>query len=509
MKLTAETLIAANRETVWRLSQTPALHARWDLRFTAIEYLPRAEAGAAQRFRYVTRIGCGVAGISIEGWGETIGDLARGTSALRFGSTDRKSLIEAGAGSWTYRDVDGGVSFGTIYDYTTRRGRLGRMLDLAFRPLMIWATRWSFDRLRLWIEDRIRPEIALRLWMVKLIVRCALALTWIHEGLVPKILVTRASEIALVERSSLYWSTPAGSLWWLGVAEIVFGIWLLSGRAERFTSIVSTLAICVLTGLVVWLQSSALADPFGGMSKNLGLVACGIAVWSLSEYAPMARRARPKRRRRSISRAASPFVSALGDGLRAVAPLVRAHLTPAIGVHRYEGVMTKVWRVDGWRGWATAPFLRVGCAMHTVFPETGTDIPFAIVNRAFRGADGATHMTFERSFRFPNVVRRFVATMHYDTGDETVVDFLGRRRHLLVELVPAVDDGAITMRSGRQWITPFGLPIRIPLPRVFAGEATIREWQQSESSIGIRVTISNRLFGPFFGYEGTFSRVVR
>src|SRR5437899_6028666 len=39
MKLTAETLIKSDRDTVWRLSQTPHLHTRWDLRFTDIEYL--------------------------------------------------------------------------------------------------------------------------------------------------------------------------------------------------------------------------------------------------------------------------------------------------------------------------------------------------------------------------------------------------------------------------------------------------------------------------------------
>jgi hypothetical protein len=44
---------------VWHLTQAPDLHARWDLRFTAIEYLPRPDAGAPQRFLYRTRIGFG------------------------------------------------------------------------------------------------------------------------------------------------------------------------------------------------------------------------------------------------------------------------------------------------------------------------------------------------------------------------------------------------------------------------------------------------------------------
>jgi len=50
-------------------------------------------------------------------------------------------------------------------------------------------------------------------------------------------------------------------------------------------------------------------------------------------------------------------------------------------------------------------------------------------------------------------------------------------------------------------------PLRIPLPRVLVGEAAIEEWQESETSLGIRVTISNRLFGQFFGYQGVFQRV--
>jgi hypothetical protein len=42
---------------------------------------------------------------------------------------------------------------------------------------------------------------------------------------------------------------------------------------------------------------------------------------------------------------------------------------------------------------------------------------------------------------------------------------------------------------------------------MLVGDATIHEWQDGESSLGIRVTISNQLFGPFFGYSGTFHRV--
>jgi hypothetical protein len=510
MKLTAETRIASDRDTVWRLTQTPELHERWDLRFTGIEYLPRPAAGESQKFRYTTRIGFG---LTIEGWGTTIDHAERTSSALRFGSDDSKSLIREGAGSWTYREEDGAIAFSTIYDYTTRHGEFGRVMDLAFRPLMIWATRWSFDRLRLWIEHGIQPEIAMRVWIVKVLARTALALIWLYEGLVPKILAQHASEVALVGDSGLHWGEPARALAALGVCEIAFGLWLLSGRAERSAAMISSAGVAVLALLVAAIRPEALADQFGGLSKNLALLACGCAVWMLSAYSPMASRARPARVRKlrqsapPRDRTREPFVEALGGDLRDAAPLVRRHFDAPVGTYRYEGVMTRVWRVGGVRRALTSPFLWIGCWMHTLFPETGTEIPFAIVNRVHRGSDGVTRMTFERTFRFADDVRRFEATMHYDARSARLLDVLGRPGHLLVEIVPSIEASGMTLRSGRQWITPFGGPIRIPLPRMFAGEATIHEWQDSESSLGIRVTISNRLFGPFFGYEGRFHAV--
>ena len=497
MKLTAETVIKSDRDTVWHLSQTPQLHARWDLRFTDIEYLPRESTAEPQRFLYATRIGFGLA---VKGWGETIGDPEGATSALRFGSTDPKSIIREGAGSWTYTDQGGTVRFSTVYDYTIRHGWFGRVLDLLFRPLLIWATRWSFDRLRIWIEDGVRPETSFRLWPLKLVARCALALTWVYEGLISKILIQRADEIALVQHSGLYWSTPAHTLAALGFAEIAFGVWLLLGRFEKLAAILSTIGIIALATIVTSVRPAVLADPLGGISKNLGLLACGLVVWGLSDLSPLASRAKPLRRGEAGDEVRSPFAEALGKDLHLATPLVQAHLAPTLGVHRYQGTMKSVWRIKGFRRWLSAPFLWVGSWMHTLFPETGDGIPFQIVNRSFIGVDGIGHMTFERRFHFPGVERRFEATMHYDEKTDVILDALGHRRHLLVELVPTIEDGgAITLRSRRQWLTPFGLPIRIRLPRFLAGEATIQEWQKSETSLGIRVTISNRLLGAFFG----------
>src|SRR5206468_352191 len=85
----------------WAHTQTPALHERWDLRFSRIDYLPRALDTEPQRFRYTTRIAFG---FEVSGEGETAGqrDLTDGSrsSALKFGSDEAFSTRLSHGRSW-------------------------------------------------------------------------------------------------------------------------------------------------------------------------------------------------------------------------------------------------------------------------------------------------------------------------------------------------------------------------------------------------------------------------
>jgi hypothetical protein len=177
MGIYVETRIRGTVDDLWERTQRPNLHSRWDLRFSAIHYLPRPNPAQAQRFEYVTRIGFG---LSVHGTGETVGERethnGRRTSALTFWSDDPKSLIAAGSGYWQYLPVGNDVCFLTWYDYQTRFGLAGRILDrLMFRPLIGWATAWSFDRLRLWIERDIDPATALQSSVAHVLVRTGIA----------------------------------------------------------------------------------------------------------------------------------------------------------------------------------------------------------------------------------------------------------------------------------------------------------------------------------------------
>ncbi|MGW1799668.1 hypothetical protein ACWCQN_27765 [Streptomyces sp. NPDC001984] len=185
MGLHREARIRADLDDLWARTQDPAQHQRWDLRFTEITHLPRAE-GEAQRFCYTVRV---LPFLTLSGTGVVAGEKERPdgtrTSALRLVSPHPLSLLAEGSGYWRYVPDGDGVRLLTGYDYRPRWGALGALADrLVFRPFMGWATAWSFDRLRLWLERGITPERALLNWLAELAVR-ALVLAVGCVGLAP------------------------------------------------------------------------------------------------------------------------------------------------------------------------------------------------------------------------------------------------------------------------------------------------------------------------------------
>ncbi|WJV46135.1 hypothetical protein [Streptomyces flavofungini] len=179
--LYVEALIRADLDALWERTQEPAAHQRWDLRFTEIDYLPAAP-DEPRRFRYATRV---LPFLTIAGTGVSAGEKRRPdgtrTSALRFASPHPLSLLAEGSGYWRYVPTGDGVRFLTGYDYRPRWGRWGALADrLLLRPLMGWATAWSFDRLRLWLERGISPRRGLAHGLCEAVVR---ALVVVAAGL--------------------------------------------------------------------------------------------------------------------------------------------------------------------------------------------------------------------------------------------------------------------------------------------------------------------------------------
>lgn len=90
---------------------------------------------------------------------------------------------------------------------------------------------------------------------IKLISRIALGLVWFYEGLVPKVLFLRAAEIDLVRRSHPVWQTPELTLQVVGVAQMLVGLWLIIGMAERAAVLLATAWMLILTALIAGRKS--------------------------------------------------------------------------------------------------------------------------------------------------------------------------------------------------------------------------------------------------------------
>jgi hypothetical protein len=285
-----EILIQEELEKIWRLTQDPALHERWDLRFTHIEYLPRPSADEAQYFIYETRIGFG---LSIKGRGESVGQRSGEggdtTSALKFASSDAKSLIREGSGYWKYVPTPAGLRFFTWYDYTVRFGVVGRAADrLVFRPLIGWATAWSFDRMRLWAEDGQTPEASAALSLIHATARAAIAAIWVWQGLVPKLIYRSIDEQAMLAQAGL----PVVLVPWVGGLEIAVGLAFLWAWRWR-GAFVANIGLMVLALIAVAVNSPAyLKAAFNPVTLNLAMIALSVVGWIAARKLPSSRRCR-------------------------------------------------------------------------------------------------------------------------------------------------------------------------------------------------------------------------
>jgi hypothetical protein len=269
-----EILISKDVDEIWQRTQVPELHELWDLRFTRIQYLPKQSEDDPQRFLYSTRIGFG---LHIDGEGESTGTkedvTGVRTSALKFWSSDAKSLIENGSGYWRYIPTQNGTRFLTWYDYRTRFGAAGRMFDrIFFRPLIGWATAWSFDRLRLWIECGIPPQVSFRFALIHAFARLGIAFIWLWQGLMPKLLFPSRDEVAMLNAVGL----PISSLFFIGVFELVLSAAALAFWRWRGFFLLNALAMIAALATVALSSPAYLVTAFNPVTLNVAtlLLSC-------------------------------------------------------------------------------------------------------------------------------------------------------------------------------------------------------------------------------------------
>ncbi len=149
------------------------------------------------------------------------------------------------------------------------------------------------------------------------------------------------------------------------------------------------------------------------------------------------------------------------------------------------------------------PFLLVGATHNTMFPEENTAVPFEIRNYAYEDAYGRETVTWLRTFRMPKE-RRFDAAMIYSEERDRIVDYLGARHHLAVDIdLEVSDEGGVRIRSGDQRLYAVGHGVDFPM--LLSARATVHEWYDDEDeTFRIHVAVRNDVVGLIFEYEGRF-----
>ncbi len=199
----------------------------------------------------------------------------------------------------------------------------------------------------------------------------------------------------------------------------------------------------------------------------------------------------------------SIYQRALGSDFDRLHPMIqrRFGFSSADGVASIgTGTMEEVWHGRFY----TLPFLHLGSWRRIMFPERLRDVPFRVENYAFVDPLGRETVTWIRTFQGPRH-RRFDAYMIYSESRGRIVDYLGTHEHLAVDLDLSVDDrGGLRLRSGDQRF--YEGPVAFRFPMIFSGIADVCEWfDDSEGVFRIEVNVSNRRWGPLFGYRGRFT----
>jgi hypothetical protein len=165
-----------------------------------------------------------------------------------------------------------------------------------------------------------------------------------------------------------------------------------------------------------------------------------------------------------------------------------------------KGTMEKVW----YGRFYTLPFLYLGTWRNIMFPKKGEHIPFTIENYAYRDRFGRETVTWLRKFYFNHKIHRFDATMIFSENRNLIVDYLGTHQHLAVDIdVSVAENGGLRLYSGEQRFYEGFLGFRFPM--IFSGTASVCEWyDDDQEKFNIEVKVTNKIWGPLFGYKGSF-----
>lgn len=156
-----------------------------------------------------------------------------------------------------------------------------------------------------------------------------------------------------------------------------------------------------------------------------------------------------------------------------------------------------------------SPFYLFASKLNFLFPESGENIPFTIANRCRINQEGEAEVSWERSFFFPESVRKFNAKMTIDLEKKLVKDYLGDVPLFYSDLLfDVTKEGYLMITSGTQKVVVGKKELTIP--NLFKGRVVVLEgYDEVKEVYTIHVSIYNSLIGRIMMYAGEFTESAR
>lgn len=196
------------------------------------------------------------------------------------------------------------------------------------------------------------------------------------------------------------------------------------------------------------------------------------------------------------------YARALGEAVEDLHPKVQERY----GTDSGPGVVT-VGRgeMDVSNGPLARPVLYAMTAQNLLFPETGTGVPFTVTSAEFLIEAGHQVLGMRRTFEFEGSTRHFDSRTVWDADGERLLDYLGSGGRLVSELHPRVEDGALVVEGGRQWLRAGGRYLRLPGP--LAADVAVRDrYDDAAAQYGVHAELRSPLAGEIVTYDGRFTQ---
>jgi hypothetical protein len=152
----------------------------------------------------------------------------------------------------------------------------------------------------LWLEKGIDPADALRRSITNSIARVSLALIWIYQGLVPKLLFRDSGELAILHHSHLFHGNESVILSFIGVGEILFGCALLLCWDSTLLLKINIALLAILGAGALFSQPQIFVAPFNPLTLSGAMIALAIIGLISSHDIPTSRRCKRRRQEKTL-----------------------------------------------------------------------------------------------------------------------------------------------------------------------------------------------------------------